>query len=189
MAKSTTEAKVEVASTPLLCPEAIERFDEILSETSVVYEQGSGGSTRWIAERVKSLVSIEHSLEWFEAVSETTKASKNLESRFIPLDFGTETPALAYVDSISTFPDEFFDVVWIDGWDDARFPCAKLAVDKVKLGGYVVVDDSNWAKLRRSLFSLFRDAGWTSEEIRGQKIHPKTKQMVWTRTAFFRKPE
>lgn len=188
MAKGTAKARIEVASVSLLCPEAIERFDEILTRESIVYEQGAGGSTRWIAERVKHLVSVEHSPEWFKAVSEAIEGLDNVRLELIPLEERDENSLSTYTHFITRFPDSFFNVVFIDGYDDNRLPCTRLALDKVCPCGYITVDDTNWAKLRRPLFTLFQEAGWSIEEIHGQKIHPKTKKVIWTRTAFFQKP-
>ena len=61
-------------------------FDEIFGLDIDVLEFGSGSSTPYIAKRVRSLVSYEHSKVWYEVISERLKADgiKNTTLHFDP---------------------------------------------------------------------------------------------------------
>lgn len=216
-----------VDDVPLLCPEAIERFNEILTKDSVVFEQGSGSSTAWIAKRGAFLISVEQSEEWFAAVSESLEgfgtglpnpgplprnpldlASEreyrgivgflevfNLRLYLIPLGAGKDghrDPFGKYLMSILHFPNDYFDIVYIDGWDFARLPCLGYAKSKIKPGGFAILDDTNWKWLRTQAYRLMED--WEIEEVTGLKLNPiprlRTGDKKWLScsTTFFRKP-
>lgn len=186
---------VSIDDAPLLCPEAIERFDEILTKESIVFEQGSGGSTAWIAKRAKFLSSVEHSEKWFIAVSKLVKNFDNVRLCFIPLGAGKDghrDPFGKYLMSILDFPNDYFDIVYVDGWDFARLPCLGYAKSKIKPGGFAVLDDTNWKWLRAPAYRLMED--WEIEEVTGLKLNPTpSKRRGKTRwvscgTTFFRKP-
>jgi len=90
-----------------------------------------------------------------------------------------------YADRILQFPNENFDIVFVDGVDRTRVPVMTHAKCKIKPGGWLVVDDSNWPKLELGMrrFDSWPQAtfcGWKKGAIDG---HPR-----YGCTTFFRKP-
>jgi len=99
-------------------------------------EWGSGRSTIWFAERVRSLVSVEHNPDWYGRISTELKARglKNVEYHLCE-------DAQEYSRLADNFPLESFDFCLVDG--EARDHCALKAISLVKPGGIVIVDNCN----------------------------------------------
>jgi hypothetical protein len=116
-----------------------------------VFEYGAGGSTLFIARRVRRVTSIEHEPSWYDLVARTLREDglSNCDLRLIPAE---REPSLRdvpygpasytsmnphaigfsfenYVRSIEEHPDRSFDVVVVDGY--ARFSCI-ADLDKVR---------------------------------------------------------
>ncbi len=129
---------------------AIQYIDCWLEKDMNVFEWGAGGSTFWLAERVKSVTTIEHDLDYkFDSLPD------NVTLYYILPDDGAlgDDPAnphhyrsraignvnfKAYASIIDTFGS--FDLILIDG--RARASCLYHAVSKVNRGGFVVVDNT-----------------------------------------------
>jgi len=176
-----------------------ERFlREILRKDMKIFEYGSGSSTLYFSRRVAQVFSIEHHQGWFEQLQQMIdqQALKNVDCRLIEPETVNENQDPAYlsslplyhhetfeiyVKSIDTFPDEYFDLVMIDG--RARTDCIARAKNKIKCGGYLVVDNSE----RKHYFDgndfLRNEKEWETRHIVG--ITPYT--FVYSRTSFFRK--
>lgn len=144
----------------------------------VVFEYGSGGSSLFLASRVKHLYSVEHDAAWFATVQKTIqeKDIKNLSytlTRQEPVspilnDCGNPDLYLScmseykgfsfekYVKSIGQYPDQFFDLVIVDG--RARPSCIQHAVGKIKRNGALLLDNANRSYYLQP-FSELMDAG------------------------------
>lgn len=179
---------VVVFDYPCLPQASTDRFQSILDDEFVVFEQGSGGSTVWLAERVERVISIEHSREWLEAIQASLdeRGLNNVVLRFEPLNPANWlNPWEDYAKVILEYRNGIFDLVYVDGWDPARLPCAAYAVNKLKPGGYMVIDDSTWPMLQ-PIFSLFE--GWERKDTDGQILGRTDGVIINGRTSFFRKP-
>lgn len=99
------------------------------------FEWGCGGSTLWLSQRTKSVVALEHDREWVEKTrAELDKYGiTNVSMVLKQLDRG-------YVEYIDEFPDEYFDIIMIDG--RRRSDCLRRAIRKLRIGGALVLDDS-----------------------------------------------
>jgi len=169
---------------PLSCTQY---FDHILREDFEVFEQGSGGSTIWLAQRVKKVISVEHSPEWHEAISQALaqRGLHNVELLFIPLKpQNWLNPWEDYAGAILKYRNATFDVIFIDGWDPARLPAVAYGVNKLKPSGYMIVDDTTWPMLQ-SIFSLLD--GWDYVHLDGQTLSRTDGMNTNSRTTFFRK--
>jgi len=140
--------------------EAREWLESFLAADMKVFEFGSGGSTIFISRRVKALVSVEHDPKWHKLTSEalTRNNVQNCQYLLVPQQIATEATHKPndpygfvssqyhgmsfedYVTSISGFPDEAFDLVAVDG--RARPSCILRAMDKVRCGGHLMLDNS-----------------------------------------------
>jgi len=148
---------------PWLSFGAIEFLKSILSANMNVFEYGSGGSTLFLAARAKQVISVEHDKQWFTNMK--TELSKrgidNIEYLYVPSEsdsqfnkkyFGNPDDYISsdilykgenfesYVKIIDRYPENFFDLVIVDG--RARPSCIKHALPAIKAGGYLVVDNS-----------------------------------------------
>jgi predicted O-methyltransferase YrrM len=99
-------------------------------------EWGSGRSTVWFAGRVGSLVSVEHSPDWYRRVSAELKR-KGLQN----VEYYLCEDEREYCSVADKFPRESFDFCLVDGL--SRDCCALAAISLIKPGGIVIVDNFN----------------------------------------------
>lgn len=114
---------------------AIQWLKKQLFLSTNVFEWSSGGSTLFFANKVKSLISVEHDKIWYEVMLTKLK-SKNI----INCSYNFEKNPYLYAQFINKYPDEFFDIIVVDGIE--RVSCIKNAIPKIKKGGYIVLDNS-----------------------------------------------
>ena len=121
-----------------------------------VFEYGSGNSTLFWAGRAARVVSAEDDERWFDIVSKRLPANctMHLESDLRP-----------YPDLIRRYP-EGFDIIVVDGpaRGRTRFRCAQAALEHLRPGGLVILDNSDW--LPQSA-QLLRDAGLLQVDMSG----------------------
>lgn len=103
-----------------------------LRETDVALEVGAGRSTRWFAERVHHLTSIESDPEWYSKVARDIDSLGNVNLRLF------ENPR-DYVQALVEQEDCHFDFILIDGI--SRGECALAALPKLKPGGLIAIDN------------------------------------------------
>ncbi len=127
-----------------------------------VFEYGSGGSTLYWLKKGASCVSIEHDKKWYDKMKSSCNAVAHIDYRLVEpqkiadkeMPFDPANPDQCrsngskykdysfsqYVHQIDEFPDEYFDLVMIDG--RARSSCIKRSFNKVCRGGFIIVDNA-----------------------------------------------
>lgn len=137
---------------PWITPGSVRFCEQVLTKQMIGLEWGSGRSTRWFGKRLKRLVSIEHDPSWFSRVSKELGSESQIDLRLIPLDHDLKEPTLAvypetprYVRVVEEFADKSLDFVVIDG--HYRQACVLAVLSKVKPGGFLLIDNTNWMKL------------------------------------------
>ena len=182
---------------PSINPVAFGQLRKILNDKFRVFEFGTGGSTIWLAKRVAELVSVEHNKHWFRILKEGMVAEFGKIPGNVRLMLRTGTPVLNdvwvksettgesigldFIDSILEYPDDYFDLVIVDG--RARKSCLFNSLSKVKPGGYIVLDDSQREWYREGVDMM---ADWEVTVCGGVK----TKEWLngLAQTTFFRRP-
>lgn len=101
-----------------------------------VFEYGGGGSTLWFLDRGASVVTVEHDRDWGRVLRGAIQAE-----RWELLERPSSNTFEDYVSAIRGFPDRSFDVVVVDGRE--RGQCLLAAVEKVRPGGLLILDDSD----------------------------------------------
>ena len=86
-----------------------------------------------------------------------------------------------YVKAIDTFPEEYFDLVVVDG--RVRNCCVKRAIPHVKKGGYLIVDNTDRSYYLAPFPELLNSSKWEKTEFQG----PVFFQHAFSKTSFFRK--
>lgn len=126
---------------PWIAPTAISWLDKHLTTKMKGVEFGSGRSTVWYAKRLKSLVSIEDHKGWFEQVQQELEQA-NIKNISYVLRSSEEdtTGKIPYVQTIDTFEVEGLDFIVVDG--KHRDVIAIQAIDKLKSGGFLLLDDA-----------------------------------------------
>lgn len=158
----------------------VTRFiDKLIRPGMDVFEWGTGGSTCYFLSRQARLMSVENDPEWARMVEEHIAATfRDCEwtLRYIPGErkqfsdggnfgskqeveqFRSRCPGQEcvsfrhYAEVISSYPDSSFDIVLVDG--RARPACLLLAIDKVRPGGYLVLDNSDRSHYRSAMAEL-----------------------------------
>lgn len=101
-------------------------------------EWGSGRSTRWLANRMAMVTSIEHHSGWFQTVSKSLIDSHLTEKT--DLQKRSADSAIEYAGAADQFDDASLDFCLVDGI--FRDECAIRALPKLRSGGVILVDDS-----------------------------------------------
>jgi len=130
---------------PWLTQQANLILSYLLKPQDVGFEWGSGRSTLWFARRVKHLTSVEHDERWYNQVLDKIRAANLVNVNLLLKDFKgyemqEESP---YVQAITNFNNNSLDFVLVDGPLTYRDFCANLALEKIRPGGILVVDDAN----------------------------------------------
>ncbi len=126
-----------------------------------VFEYGSGGSTLYWLKKGASCISIEHNSEWFSIINPKIRGKSHFDYRLVlpsknsgpernewdasnPLFYiSSEDKDISYeeyVKQIVPYPDNYFDIILIDG--RARPSCLFHSYNKVKPGGIIVLDNA-----------------------------------------------
>ena len=152
---------------PWLTSRSIQVLAAHLHKPMVGLEWGSGQSTIWLARRLGKLVSIEHHASWHTRISEALKRKgiDNVDYRLLSSD-SHDNP---YVLVIHQFPNEYFDVILVDG--QCRDQCLEAAVSKIKPGGLIVLDNA--------------DQGYSTPALRDLKCH-STSNGIWRTDLFWK---
>jgi precorrin-6B methylase 2 len=140
-------ASIDASGEPLpwVTYPAIEFIKRRVKPEMSVFEYGSGGSTRWWANLVSHVVSVEHDRQWFEKLSAMKCA--NIELFQIDLINGGE-----YSKKIAQYENQF-DIVVVDGED--RVNCIKHCLGALTESGVVIVDNSDRSQYAEGTTYLF----------------------------------
>ncbi len=135
---------------------AIEYLKQLDFSHASVFEYGSGNSTLFWAARARRVVSVEDSAQWFDIIS------AKLPSH---CDISLETDLGAYADALRR-TGERFDVIVVDGAarGHTRLKCSRVAVEHLRPGGMIILDNSDW--LTESAL-LLRDSGLIEVDMSG----------------------
>ncbi len=124
---------------PWLTAESIKLIEAFLNKNKTGLEWGSGKSTLWFAQRLEKLISVEHNKKWYNRMSTEIDDHhvKNIDYRYACINNG----CLEYSQQIENTDIEYFDFVLVDG--ECRSQCLAIASKKMKLGGYLVLDNAD----------------------------------------------
>lgn len=141
---------------PWITDGAIEFLKNYINKNSIVLEFGIGKSTIWFANNVKNLVSIEHDKYWFKKIQNKLLNKTNVELILHTTSVikGTDLIKSCYSIKINKFPDNFFDLVLIDGRN--RVKCFKKSDRVLKPNGFMMLDNSE-RKEYQEAFDFYKD--------------------------------
>jgi len=169
-----------IEGVPYWNEEAITKINNIVNCWSKVFEYGTGGSTVWLVRRVAELISVEYEPDWFrifknrfkqqfplatigeDRISYQSVASLGIIKQIMIVLEELKDCGQNFVDTISLFPDGYFDLVIVDARNRAR--CLLAASSKVKKDGWILLDDA-----QRSWYQKGKDAlkDWKSTNFKG----------------------
>jgi len=149
--------------TPKLNVQTVGFLESIITLESLVFEIGSGNSTIWFAKRAKRVVSLESHSGWYAEVQGLLDKEK-LENVTMYLDAKYEERPFR---SILKEKDMIlYDIVLHDGPNGItrRILSVKEVPPFVKLGGYLVVDDTHREEFLSSI-QLLDSLGWEKTDV------------------------
>lgn len=187
------QSTAEELETPWWNRRAIRYLSGHLRPGARAFEWGSGGSTVWLARRGVSVTSIEHDPEWVEKVIDrcptadvrcvpgTTQGKLRAEPQHrnaFKLEDKGQYFFDDYVAAIDSFGEDSLDIVIVDGM--CRIECVRQGTPKVKPGGVLVVDDTDYRFVDPEKLL----PGWQAVSLWGYK---KTQDL--RETTFFHRPK
>jgi len=107
-----------------------------LSNSHSIFEYGSGNSTRYFAERVKNITSLEHDKMWYEQGRKNKP--KNAEIIYCELDKNGN-----YCRGAKSTKQKF-NIIIVDGRD--RVNCCIQSIESLSDDGVLILDDSERAQ-------------------------------------------
>lgn len=119
---------------------------EIIRDDFRVFEWGAGGSTVFFARECASVTAIEHNKLWIPRVNKML-ADRGLKADLRHVQGGPKEQKdrfRKYANEILKEPDESFDLVYVDGEASSRGWCLTNALPKLKPGGWLLLDNSDW---------------------------------------------
>jgi len=148
---------------PWMAFSAIAFLKKIIRPDMQVFEYGSGGSTLFWAARVQQVISIEHDKKWFDRMQQELNSRQQTHVTYLlreaqndpdfqKKDYRNPNDYISiddnykgknfesYVKTLDQYPDASFDIIVVDG--RARPSCIQHSLDKLKKGGYLIVDNA-----------------------------------------------
>lgn len=183
---------------------ALDVLEQNLRPGFRVFEFGGGGSTLFFLKNGAQVVTVEDHAEWFKTLTETvrTRQYRDWEGHFVapepaaggrershknPADFASGARGLEKLDferyarAIDPFPENYFDLVLVDG--RARPSCIQQALPHLKSGGLLVVDNTE----RAYYTAPFRDVFARDFEVVLDRRAPTPYSPDFTCTTILRK--
>lgn len=137
-----------------------------------IFEYGSGQSTLYFAKRVQKVISVEHDMDWYNAIKEVLP--QNVSVHHKELVYGGEYARFI----LST--DQKFDLVIIDGRD--RVNCCYASMNALKDKGVIILDNADRKAYGKGI-QFLKDKGFRQLDFCG--MAPKSPQMSCT-AVFYR---
>lgn len=133
---------------PWLTRAMIEWLEPRLQPEHTLVEFGSGRSTLWFAKRVGRVASCEHHRAWHAEVSRQLREAglTNVNYLHVPEDPGGYVASAGL--ALQEIGERLADVILVDGI--YRDHCAVWALDHIRAGGLIIVDNVNWFLPSRS---------------------------------------
>lgn len=145
---------------PFLTLDAIRFMDKLIQPDMNILEIGGGNSSLWFLKRGVKLTTYEHDRQWALMVQNTVKQHPeyyNAENFTLQIMQGNDV-----LNDLEKLKDKHFDVLLVDCMNayTQRTECIRIAKDKVKDGGWVILDNSD------------NPANWPADEImKGKKMY------------------
>ncbi|BBL68646.1 hypothetical protein MchiMG62_18270 [Methanoculleus chikugoensis] len=146
---------------------AIEYLTQFDYSKCTVFEYGSGNSSQFWAQRALRVTSVESDKDWYWIGNQNILSNQKLL---------LSTEQIDYINSIH-LENTCYDVIVIDG--KYRYNCAVEAVKRIKSGGIIILDNSDWFP---NATRLLQEAGLTQIDFIG--VGP-VNMYSWSTSLFF----
>lgn len=137
-----------------------------------LFEFGSGNSTLWFAQRVKSIVSVENDAGYYDYMKDRINACGNVDYRYAEI-------GVNYNQQILEFENEF-DIIVIDGRE--RVKCCINSFKALKKDGVIIWDNSDRQEYAEG-YELLKQNNFKQIEFKG---HGPITHEEWCTTIYYR---
>jgi len=144
---------------------AIDYLRQLDLSNKIMLEWGAGSSSLFFAERVKTLYSIEHNLDWYEQIKINKK-----DNQILILE------ELNYAEKAKELSMDF-DIILIDGIK--RSECAVVSLNIINKKGIIILDNSD---RHPDISKNFRENGFIEVDFHG---FGPINEYTWTTSIFF----
>ncbi len=159
---------------PTLSVEATAKLTALAQDAKIL-EVGGGQSTLFLAQLAKSLTTIENDPAWLAVIK------TSLTPEMCPVTFYA-VPDDGIAERVERTRRGWYDLVLIDCYQPQRWPSVQAAINKVRVGGTLFVDDLHFHQLA-GVPELLQE--WESHVIESTKPHPVTGKVVRTTEGFY----
>lgn len=168
-----------------------------VNKNFVVFEYGSGGSTLFFSKSVRAIYSVEHDESWYRYLlgycENNNDYFSNIDLRLVSPKENLDQSSVVsiterkydglsfdhYANVVLDFPDEYFDLIIIDG--RVRPQCLINAKQKLKSGGYLLFDNADRSHYQNELDKI---KDWKILESYGPTIF----DLSFNQTNIYQKP-
>ncbi len=151
-------SKPDGSEIPWMNFQIVSFLEDRLKSDFTFFEYGSGFSTRFWADRVDHVTSVEYDENWYKAV-------RNKIPQNVTLLYRKDDSDGAYCRTISE-TEERYDVVIVDGRD--RVNCVEQSLHALTDRGVIVLDDSQREKYHEAI-TIARVNGFRALDFEGLK--------------------
>ncbi len=147
-----------------------------LTKDLVLFEFGSGNSTLFFAERVNTVISVEHNKEWYQIVNSTKPSNVKL----VQTESDSVYDYLEYFNNLK----EKVDLIIVDGLH--RNECLINSVNKLSENGVIILDDSERTEYQNGI-DFIHSKGFKSLEFWGISpgyLYKKSTMVFYNRNNF-----
>jgi len=170
------------ASLPWMPYSTILKLNYIIKKDFNILETGSGGSSLFFLQRCNNLTSVEHDNKWLKELEKNISLTSFKERWTIVLKqlnekSKNESP---YLDFLRKQQDESFDLISVDG--RLRSESLKISSNKVKKGGYLLLDNSDRNEYKEGI-DFIDNLGWSKQDFNGfcYSLEWDSKSTMWHR--------
>ncbi len=146
---------------------ALEFLNQLNLADADIFEWGSGNSSKYFSNKCKSIISIEHDLNWYEIQKDHLQ--KNQQLIYVNESF---------YDKVINEKNKEYDIIIIDGI--LRGLCIQSALNFIKLDGMIIYDNAD-RDPQNCL--ILREKGFTQIDFSG---FGPINDYTWTTSIFFK---
>lgn len=164
---------------PWMTYPAVEYLSQFDFSKNTVFEWGSGNSSSWFSKRFESIISVESNPIWFDKCQEVLNENQTLLLReFNRKGSEDDENVIKFADAILEQKGKF-DVIVNDGKLISRPRCNVNALKKLRRGGVIIFDNSDWFPAQ---CEKLRKEGFFQIDFHG---NGPLNKYTWTTSIFF----
>ena len=145
---------------PWMCYPLVEFLTGCINRELHVFEYGSGFSTIYFANKVKTITSVEHNIAWLDKLKNTLLEYKNAKLYFV--EENEQYPNTIFLAGTN----KSYDVIVVDG--KMRVECVRKSFQFLSPKGVIILDDSERRKYEPAFRFLF-EKGYKHITFSGMK--------------------